>query len=101
MAATSDVFTGKPFAKQVRVIVSTRTHYYEDRLSEFRGLEDSAERVDVGPYDTAPGSELDQMLAFENLTQDDLHPGVIEWACKPRLFELVVRSEKSWLRQVK
>ncbi|MYB55749.1 MAG: hypothetical protein F4X51_05100 [Gemmatimonadetes bacterium] len=88
------VLQGKPFAKQVRVIVSTRTHYYEDRLSEFRGLEDSAERVDVGPYDTAPGSELDQMLAFENLTQDDLHPGVIEWACKPRLFELVVRFRK-------
>ena len=88
------VLQGKPFAKQVRVIVSTRTHYYEDRLSEFRGLEDSAERVDVGPYDTAPGSELDQMLAFENLTQDDLHPGVIGWACKPRLFELVVRFRK-------
>ena len=89
------VLQGKPFAKQVRVIVSTRTHYYEDRLSEFRGLENSAERVDVGPYDT---SELDQMLAFEDLTQDDLHPGVIEWACKPRLFELVVRFRENLVK---
>ena len=92
------VLQGKPFAKQVRVIVSTRTHYYEDRLSEFRGLEDSAERVDVGPYDTAPGSELAQMLAFENLTQADLHCDVIELARNPRLFKLVVRFRENLVK---
>ena len=89
------VLQGKPFAKQVRVIVSTRTHYYEDRLSEFRGLEDSAERVDVGPYDTAPGSELDQMLAFEHLTQADLHCDVIKLARNPRFFKLVIRFREN------
>ena len=31
------------------------------------------------------------MLEFENLTQADLHPDVIEWARNPRLFKLVVR----------
>ena len=50
-----------------------------------------AERVDVDLYNTAPGSELDQMLEFENLTQADLHPDVIELARNPRLFKLVVR----------
>lgn len=85
------VLQGEPFAKKVTVIVSTRTHYYENRLSEFRGLEDSAERVDVAIYDKTPGSELDQMLAFENLAQADLHPDVIELACNPRLFKLVIR----------
>lgn len=84
------VLQGKSFKKKVRVIISTRTHYYENRLSELRGLEDTAERVDVDSYDTAPGSELDQMLAFENLTQADLHDDVIELARKPRLFKLVV-----------
>ncbi len=84
------VLQGTPFKKKVRVIVSTRTHYYEDRLSEFRGLEDPVERVDVDIYDTAPESELDKMLAFENLTQADLHDDVIELARKPRLFKLVV-----------
>lgn len=85
------ILQSETFKKRVRIIVSTRTHYYEDRLSEFRGLEDSAKRVDVDLYDTAPGSELDLMLAFENLTQADLHPEVIELARRPRLFELVVR----------
>ena len=50
-----------------------------------------AKRVDVDLYNTAPGSELDQMLEFENLTQADLHPDVIELARNPRLFKLVVR----------
>ena len=85
------VLQGETFGKRVRVIVSTRTHRFEEKLSGLRDLAVLAERVDVDLYDTAPGSELDQMLAFENLTQADLHPDVIEWARKPRLFKLVVR----------
>lgn len=85
------ILQGETFEGRLRVIVSTRTHYYEDRLSELHDLTISAGRIDVDPYDTASGSELDQMLAFENLTQDDLHPEVIELACNPRLFKLVVR----------
>ena len=85
------VLQGDIFAGRVRVIVSTRTHHFEEKLSELRGLAVLAERVDVDLYDTAPGSELDQMLAFENLTRDDLHSDVIELARNPRLFRLVVR----------
>lgn len=83
------VLQGETFAERVRVIVSTRNHHFEEKLSELRAL--LAKRVDVDLYDTAPGSELDQMLEFENLTQADLHPDVIELARKPRLFKLVVR----------
>ena len=85
------VLQGEAFAKRVRVIISTRTHHFEEKVSELRGLVDSVERIDVDLYDTAQGSELDQMLAFENLTQTDLHPDVIELARTPRLFRLVVR----------
>ncbi len=84
------ILQSKTFKGRVRVIVSTRTHHFEETLSELRGLVNLAERVDVDLYDTAPGSELDQMLAFENLTQTDLHDDVIELARKPRLFKLVV-----------
>ena len=85
------VLQGETFAKRVRVIVSTRTHHFKERLSELRGLESEARQIDVNIYDAAPESELDQMLAFENLTQTDLHPDVIELARNPRLFRLVVR----------
>ena len=88
------VLQGETFAKRVRVIISTRTHHFEEKLSELHGLVDSAERVDVDFYDTASGSELDQMLAFENLTQADLHSDVIELARNPRLFKLVVRFQE-------
>ena len=85
------VLQGETFGKRVRVIVSTRNHHFEEKLSGFRSLTVPAERVDVDLYNTAPGSELDQMLEFENLTQADLHPDVIELARNPRLFKLVVR----------
>ena len=88
------ILQGETFAKRVRVIVSTRTHHFKERLSELRGLEDEAKQIDVKVYDTAPGSEFDQMLAFENLMQADLHPGVIELARNPRLFKLVVHFRK-------
>lgn len=85
------VLQGETFVKRVRVIVSTRNHHFEEKLSKLRGLEDEAKRIDVNVYDTAPGSELDQMLAFYNLAQADLRPDVIELARNPRLFKLVVR----------
>ncbi|MDE0330375.1 MAG: hypothetical protein OXL41_00750 [Nitrospinae bacterium] len=84
------VLQSETFAGRVRIIVSTRAHYFKERLSELRGLEGEARQIDVNIYDTAPGSELDQMLVFENLTQADLHPDVIELARNPRLFRLVV-----------
>ena len=84
------VLQGETFAERVRVIVSTRNHHFEEKLSGLRGLAVPAERVDVDLYNTASGSELDQMLEFENLTQADLHPDVIELARNPRLFKLVV-----------
>jgi hypothetical protein len=45
----------------------------------------------VGLFDKEPEGELDRMLKFEGLRQTDLHDDVIEWACIPRLFKIVVR----------
>ena len=85
---------GEAFAGRIRVIATTRTHYFEDRLRKLCGLVSPAMRVDVGAYDLAPGSELDQMLEFENLDRNDLHSNVITLACNPRLFKLVIRFRK-------
>ena len=85
---------GAAFAGRIRAIVTTRTHYFEDRLQKLRGLVSPAMRVDVGAYDVAPGSELDQMLEFESLDRNNLHADVIKLACNPRLFKLVIRFRK-------
>ncbi len=82
---------GAAFEGRVRVILSTRRHHFEDKLSCLRSLVVPAAPIVVDVYDPAAGSELDQMLAFEALTQADLHPELVELARTPRLFRLVVR----------
>lgn len=86
------VFQGESFEGRVRVMLSTRQHYFDDRLKHLRGLVVPAKPViTVGVYNNAPGGELDQMLGFEGLTQADLHPDLLELARTPRLFMLAVR----------
>jgi hypothetical protein len=85
------VLQGEIFQGRVRVVVSTRTHYFEDKLSMLRGLIVPAALVKVDIYDSVPGGELDQMLAYEGLTQSELHPDLVELARTPRLFNLVMR----------
>jgi hypothetical protein len=82
---------GADFEGRVRVMLSTRRHHFEDKLSCLRGLVVPAVPIVVDVYDAAAGSELDQMLAFEKLTRADLHPDLLELARTPRLFWLVVR----------
>ena len=79
------------FEKRVRVIFSTRDFYFYDRLSALRSLIVPSKRVDVGQFDREPRGELDRMLEFEDLHQTDLRDDVIQWACVPRLFNIVVR----------
>ena len=57
------VLQGDIFAGRVRVIVSTRTHHFEEKLSGLRGLAVLAERVDVDLYDTSPGANSTKCLS--------------------------------------
>ncbi len=92
------VLQGETFAGRVRVVISSRNHYFDNKLSRLRGLVVAAVPITVDLYDTAPGGELDQMLAFESLTQADLHPDLIELARTPRLFKLVVRFRENLVK---
>ena len=85
------VFQGSIFESRIRVIVSTRSLYYETSLSKLSGLVVPALLAPVDVYDLATGGEFDQALAFEGLTRGDLHPDLVPLARTPRLFRLVVR----------
>ncbi|MDD9986484.1 MAG: hypothetical protein OXQ31_09450 [Spirochaetaceae bacterium] len=89
------ILHGKPFARLVRVIVSTRSHYFEDRLSSLRRLFAPAVQITVDRYDTEPGGELDRMLSLEGIRRVDLNVSVLELARTPRLFNLVLRYSDS------
>ena len=78
------ILGGDAFTKQVRVILSTRNHHFEEKLRH------SAKPIRVDPFDKEPGGELDRMLEFEGLRQVDLSEDAIEWASIPRLFSIVV-----------
>lgn len=85
------ILQSETFENRIRIILSTRNFHFDDRLSALRSLFVPPKRVDVGNFDKEPGGELDRMLEFEGLCQPDLHDDVIEWACVPRLFNIVVR----------
>jgi hypothetical protein len=85
------ILQAPPFAGRVRSIVSTRPHFFTDRLSELKGLIASAVKTTVEVYSVEPGGEFDQMLALEGLTRTSLHPDLVDLARTPRLFKLVVR----------
>ena len=91
------ILQGETFSGRVRVIVSTRNHYFDDRLSKFRRLVFNPICIKVDSFDTARGGEFDQMLKFEGLNQADLRPDVIELARNPRLFRLVIRFREKLL----
>jgi hypothetical protein len=79
-----------PFAGKVRVIASTRTLHFGEKLASLKGLVVHPTRVDVDRYSVEAGGELDQMLQFENLTRTDISDDLLDFARTPRLFKLVV-----------
>lgn len=79
------------FEGRVRVIAITRNLYFTERLHKLQGLHVRPVDIEVGLYDASHGGELDQRLAREGLTRDDLTPDLLELARTPRLFSLVVR----------
>lgn len=85
------ILQGSTFEGKVRVITSTRLHHLTEKLLNLRSLVVQPIISTVDDYDTAPDSELDQMLALEGLTRSNLHSDLIELAKKPRLFKLVVK----------
>jgi hypothetical protein len=85
------VLQSEPFACLVRVVVSARTLYFENKLARLRGLVVPALVAPVDVYDLSAGSELDQMLEFEGLERSQLNPDLVPFARNPRLFRLVVQ----------
>lgn len=79
------------FAGRIRTVAITRNLHFSERLKHLRGLVVAPHEVEVGPYGSEPGGELDQRLAREGMAREDLHPDLVDLARTPRLFSLVVR----------
>ncbi len=82
------ILQGPPFEGRVRVILTMRRHFYEEKIFSLRSLK--SVQLDVDIYDVEPGGEFDQMLHLEGVRREDLHPDLVEIARTPRLFKLVM-----------
>ncbi|MGC1468791.1 MAG: hypothetical protein WA793_05350, partial [Sphingorhabdus sp.] len=80
-----------PFAGRVRVVATTRKHHFEERLHHLSSLMVHPAIVEVSQFTDEPGGELDQRLAHDKLTREDVHPDLLPFARTPRLYDLVIR----------
>ncbi len=79
---------GNTLAGRVRMLCTSRRHYFEEDMRKFRQLEARPSQVCIGPYSP---SELEELLRLHGVSISDLPPGLLSLASTPRLFPLVMR----------
>ncbi|WP_175760752.1 hypothetical protein [Burkholderia ambifaria] len=79
-------------AGKVRILFTTRRHYFETNMRQFAGLNFRATQVPVGGYSP---SELEDLLRLNGLNKSDIPAGLLNLASTPRLFPLIVRLKDS------
>lgn len=93
------VLEGEAFRGRVRTVVTTQTHFLQDRLRDLKQLSLPSTKLEVGRYDLSQGGEFDTLLQLHGLSRANLSAGVIELARVPRLFDLAVRQKADALLQ--
>lgn len=79
-------------AGKVRILFTTRRHYFETSMRQFAGLNYQAAQVPVGAYSPA---ELEKLLRLNGMNKSDIPAGLLNLASTPRLFPLIVRLKNS------
>ncbi len=79
-------------AGKVRILFTTRRHYFETSMRQFAGLRFQATQVPVGAYSPA---ELDELLRLNGMDKFEIPNGLLNLASTPRLFPLIVRLKNS------
>lgn len=79
-------------ANKVRILFTTRRHYFETYMRQFASLDTKATQVPVGAYSPA---ELDELLYLNGMDKSDIPAGLLNLASTPRLFPLIVRLKNS------
>ncbi|MFT3955777.1 MAG: hypothetical protein QM722_15725 [Piscinibacter sp.] len=84
------ILQGGRFKNRVRLLLTTQTHFLEERLRGLQFVSGRGTRVGVEPFDLLEGGELDQMLASFGKKRSDLNHELIPLARVPRLFPIVM-----------
>jgi len=86
--ALAQTLQGDTLAGKVRLLCTSRRHYFEADMRQFRELVERPSQVSVGAYSS---SELEELLGLHGVSSSDLSPGLLSLASTPRLFPLVMR----------
>lgn len=86
--ALAQTLQGDSLAGKVRLLCTSRRHYFEENMRQFRELVARPAQVRVGGYSP---SELEELLRLHGVSSSDLPPGLLSLASTPRLFPLVMR----------
>ncbi|WP_447774811.1 hypothetical protein [Variovorax boronicumulans] len=79
-------------AGKVRILFTTRRHFFDTSMRQFAGLKFAATQVPVGGYSP---DELEQLLRLNGMDKADIPSSLLNLASTPRLFPLIVRLKNS------
>jgi hypothetical protein len=79
-------------AGKVRILFTTRRHFFDTNMRQFATLKFAATQVPVGGYST---DELELLLRLNGIDKADIPPSLLNLASTPRLFPLIVRLKNS------
>lgn len=88
------VLHGEKFSGAARVLLTSQTHFLENRLNGLKSLTGSPFKIGIEPYDDTAGGELDQLLGLHGIARSELSDQVVRLARTPRMFPLVVKFRR-------
>ena len=89
--AVLNVLRDDMFHLRARILLSTRTSFLSQQLTDLCAPDWRPVRIEIGRYDLAADGEFDRKLAAAGLSRKQLPESLIELASVPRLFDLVVQ----------
>ena len=84
------VLQAQPFHQQVVTLATVRPDFFNNDLNQMQDLVPKPKIITVEPYSLGEGEEFEKKLQMEGLSLKDLPTSIIDLACVPRFFDLVL-----------
>lgn len=90
--ALGQALQAESLAGKVRILFTTRRHFFDTNMRQFASLKLAATQIPVGGYSP---DELELLLRFNGMDKADIPASLLNLASMPRLFPLIFRLKNS------